>query len=43
MAAEMQEEADLLADLSQRAPIDDSRRVAKFTEADRHRKGRRRG
>ena len=43
MAAEMEAEADLLSDLSLRAGHDDSRRVAKFTEADRHRKARRRG
>jgi len=43
MAAEMQAEAELLSDLSLRAVDDDPRRVAKFTEADRHRKARRRG
>ncbi len=43
MASEMEAEAQLLADLSRRAETDDSRRVAKFTEADRHRKARRRG
>ncbi len=43
MAAEMDAEADLLSDLSLRAKDDDPRRVAKFTEADRHRKARRRG
>ena len=43
MSVEMAAEADLLADLSLRASHDDPRRVAKFTEADRHRKARRRG
>ncbi len=43
MSAEMAAEADLLSDLSLRASHDDPRRVAKFTEADRHRKARRRG
>lgn len=43
MAVEMEAEADLLDDLSLRARQDDPRRVAKFTEADRHRKARRRG
>jgi Ca-activated chloride channel family protein len=43
MASEMEAEADLLSDLSKRASVDDPRRVAKFTEADRHRKARRRG
>ena len=43
MAAEVQAEAELLSDLSLRAVEDDPRRVAKFTEADRHRKARRRG
>jgi len=43
MCAEMEAEADLLSDLSRRASHDDPRRVAKFTEADRHRKARRRG
>ncbi|MDQ3434735.1 MAG: VWA domain-containing protein [Actinomycetota bacterium] len=43
MASEMEAEADLLSSLSLRASHDDPRRVAKFTEADRHRKARRRG
>ena len=43
MASEMEAEAQLLADLSLRSGTDDPRRVAKFTEADRHRKARRRG
>jgi Ca-activated chloride channel homolog len=43
MASEMEAEAELLSDLSLRSRTDDPRRVAKFTEADRHRKARRRG
>jgi len=43
MASEVEAEAELLSDLSRRADVDDPRRVAKFTEADRHRKVRRRG
>ena len=39
---EMQAEADVLLDLSVRAQHDDRARTAKFSEADRHRKSRRR-
>ncbi len=42
MAAEMSEETDLLRDLAHRAVADDASRVAKFTDADRARKGRKR-
>jgi Ca-activated chloride channel homolog len=40
---EMQAEADVLFDLADRAQHDDASRTAKFSEADRHRKSRRRG
>jgi hypothetical protein len=40
---EMQAEADVLFDLAERAQHDDASRTAKFSEADRHRKSRRRG
>lgn len=40
MAAEIEEEADLLRDLSRRAVEDEASRVSKFSEADRARKGR---
>src|SRR3954468_861547 len=39
---EMQAEADVLFDLADRAQHDDASRTAKFSEADRHRKSRRR-
>ena len=41
--AEMQEEADMLFDLAERARYEDASRTAKLGEADRHRKSRRRG
>ena len=40
---EMQAEAEVLFDLADRARHDDISRTAKFSEADRHRKSRRRG
>jgi len=43
MAAEMGEETALLRNLAHRAVADDPSRVAKFTDADRARKGRKRG
>lgn len=43
MPAEHAGEAELLRDLAERALHDDVRRTAKFTEADAHRKNRRRG
>jgi Ca-activated chloride channel family protein len=43
MADELAGEARLMADLAERARHDDSSRMAKFTEADRHLKERRRG
>ena len=43
MAADISEETDLLRDLADRAIVDDASRVAKFTDADRARKGRKRG
>ena len=43
MAADMSEETDLLRDLADRAIVDSASRVAKFTDADRARKGRKRG
>ncbi len=43
MAAEMSDESDLLRELARRAIVDDASRVAKFTDADRARKGRKRG
>jgi Ca-activated chloride channel homolog len=41
--AEMKLEADVLYDLAERAQYDDASRTAKLSEADRHRKTRRRG
>jgi len=43
MAADIAEETDLLRDLADRAIVDSASRVAKFTDADRARKGRKRG
>jgi hypothetical protein len=43
MAADMSEETDLLRDLADRAIVDSASRVAKLTDADRARKGRKRG
>jgi hypothetical protein len=43
MADELLEEARLLRELSDRAMTDNASRVAKLTEADRHRKERKRG
>ncbi len=43
MAADMAEEGELLRDLKRRAMCDDASRVAKFSDADRARKGRKRG
>jgi hypothetical protein len=43
MAEEMSDESELLRDLARRAIVDDAPRVAKFTDADRARKGRKRG
>ena len=43
MAADMSQETDLLRDLADRAIVDRASRVAKFTDADRARKGRKRG
>ncbi len=43
MAEEMSYESELLRDLARRAIVDDASRVAKFTDADRARKGRKRG
>lgn len=43
MANEIEAEAELLLDLSARAKHDDASRIAKFTEADRHFKERKRG
>jgi Ca-activated chloride channel homolog len=43
LAAELRGEAALMLDLADRASWDDANRLAKFTEADRHRKNRRRG
>jgi Ca-activated chloride channel family protein len=40
---EMQEEVEVLFDLAERARGDESSRTAKMSEADRHRKSRRRG
>ena len=40
---EIAEEARLLEDLGERALWDDANRIAKFSEADRHRKSRKRG
>ena len=42
-APELVEEANVLRDLAGRARVDDVRRTAKLSEADRHRKERRRG
>jgi hypothetical protein len=39
----MYAEAELLRDLAQRAKVEDGVRLSKFTEADRHRKARKRG
>jgi Ca-activated chloride channel homolog len=41
--AEIVAEGDLMRDLAQRAHTEDGRRLSKFTEADRHRKARKRG
>ncbi len=43
MASEIAGEADLLLDLSERTRFEDSNRMAKFTEADRNLKERKRG
>jgi Ca-activated chloride channel family protein len=43
MASEIAAEAELLLDLSERARFEDPNRIAKFTEADRNRKERKRG
>jgi len=43
MAEEMSDASELLRDLARRAIVDDASRVAKFTDADRARKGRQRG
>lgn len=43
MAADMAEESELLRSLADRAIFDDASRVAKFNDADRARKGRKRG
>lgn len=43
MASEIAAEADLLLDLSERARFEDASRMAKFSEADRHLKDRKRG
>ena len=43
MASEIAAEADLLLDLSERARFEDASRMAKFSEADRHLKERKRG
>ena len=43
VAAELTVEADLLFDLAERASYDDASRLAKFSEADRNRKERKRG
>ncbi len=43
MASEIGIEADLLLDLSERARFEDASRMAKFSEADRHLKERKRG
>jgi len=43
MADELAEEASLLSDLSARATYDDPSRMAKFSEADRNLKERKRG
>jgi len=43
MAAELSDESVLLRDLARRAIVDDASRVAKFNDADRARKGRKRG
>ncbi|HVL95937.1 MAG TPA: VWA domain-containing protein [Solirubrobacteraceae bacterium] len=43
MPDELRDELDLLSELRERAEHDDLRRTAKFTEADAHRKNRRRG
>jgi Ca-activated chloride channel family protein len=40
---EIYAEAELLRDLAERAKVDDAARLSKFTEADRHRKARKRG
>jgi hypothetical protein len=43
VAEEMSDASELLRDLARRAIVDDASRVAKFTDADRARKGRQRG
>ena len=43
MAEEMADEAELLHGLAQRAVVNDASRVGKYSDADRARKGRKRG